>query len=36
MISLGFALEVVERIGQPEIEVLALQLLEERFAEIGA
>jgi Fe-S cluster assembly protein SufD len=36
MISLGFTLEVVERIGQPEIEVLALQLLEERFAEIGA
>jgi Fe-S cluster assembly protein SufD len=36
MISLGFAHEVIDRLGHEEIEALALQLLEERFAELGA
>ena len=36
MISLGFAHEVIDRLGHEEIEALALQLLEERFAELSA
>jgi Fe-S cluster assembly protein SufD len=35
MMSLGFALEVVERLGQPAVEAMAVRLLAARLAEIG-
>ena len=35
MMSLGFALEVVERLGQPAVEAMVVRLLAARLAEIG-